>query len=127
MSTITRQQLKDLGCSEYLAKKVTLNLPYTHQERRRVYPNQGVLKNVQELVNKGRIRQQTLKAFNVIINTLQNHFLSPEEIIQALPALQEPLMEIEFLGKRLEAAIARSEAAKAKFQTIHSQFHQTMV
>ncbi|GAA6623494.1 hypothetical protein [Scytonema sp. NUACC26] len=112
MKTITRKQLKSLGCSNYLAQKLTVGVMYTKAKKERNYVCQGVVKRIEHtLKNSLRLQHRTALLLEGLLEKLRRP--SPLEFQQTVnsPEVAEVVNQIDNFNKRYSEICRKSTQA----------------
>lgn len=127
MKTVTRKQLKTLGCSDYLARKLTNGVMYTNIKRERAYICQGVAKKIDDTLNNTlRIQYKTVQILQDLLRKIKGsspdvyaEILESEEMAQVVDEISNFNQNYPEVCKRSEQAIqAISEALEEHSKAI---------
>ncbi len=112
MKTVTRKQLKTLGCSDYLARKLTTGVMYTKIKRERGYICQGVAKKIDDTLNNTlRIQYKTVQILQDLLSKIKGS--SPDVWAEILESeeMGQVVDEISNFNKNYPGICKRSDQA----------------
>jgi hypothetical protein len=106
--SITRNQLKDFGASEYLVRQLTRELqPAGRQERAYVYSTEQVLSAIRERLDAPKIRKATkaiLAQIEIEISGLIEKPISNQQLLDAIAEAAQANTRFEQTARRSKKA-----------------------
>ncbi|MUG93415.1 hypothetical protein F7734_13640 [Scytonema sp. UIC 10036] len=128
MKTITRKQLKSLGCSNYLAKKLTVGVMYTKANKEHTYVCQGVVKRIEHtLKNSLRLQHRNALLLEGLLEKLRrpSSALEFQQIVNS-PEVAEVENQIDNFNKRYSEICRKSTQAIQMISDAIEGHYQTM-
>jgi chemotaxis methyl-accepting protein methylase len=112
MKTITRRQLKSLGCSDYLARKLTTGVMYTKVKQERSYISQGVVKRINYILNNSlRLQYRIALLLEDLLEKLKDSSTNDYRQIIESSEMAEVINQIDTFKTKYSSIFRKSEQA----------------